>query len=156
MIRTIAIVVAVLLMISGGAIGVMKQVEWGPFAPGDDDAQNAAAESAKPPEPPRFIDMDPLVVPVFAGDVAVGTIQIHIKLETLGAENEEALNRLMPRISDAFLSDLYVFIPRLLRKTGNIDVIAIKQRLQRVALKTAGEGRVENVLVQSVTETGKR
>ncbi|MBT3361101.1 MAG: hypothetical protein HN403_15875 [Rhodospirillales bacterium] len=156
MIRTIAIAVAVLLMVAGGAIGVMKQFEWGPFAPGDGNADTAAADSEKPPEPPRFIDMDALVVPVFAGDAPVGTIQIQIKLETLGAENEEALHRLMPRISDAFLSDLYVYIPRLLRKTGNVDVIAIKQRLQAVATKTAGKGRVENVLVQSVTETGKR
>ncbi|MBL6928332.1 MAG: hypothetical protein ISR44_04095 [Rhodospirillales bacterium] len=156
MFRTIAISVAVLLMIAGGAIGVMKQIEWGPFAPGGDTPETAGSEDQSPPEPPRFVDMEALVVPVFAGDKAVGTIQIHIKLETLGAENEEALHRLMPRISDAFLRDLYVYIPRLLRKTGNVDVIAIKQRLQRVALKTAGKGRVENVLVQSVTETSKR
>lgn len=156
MVRKIAIAAAVFLMVCGGALGVLKQMEWWPFEPDNPNAQSASADSNQPPEPPRFIDMDVLVVPVFAGDRPVGTIQIHIKLETSGAENEEALNRLMPRLSDAFLSDLYVFIPRLLRKSGDLDVIAIKQRLQRVALKTAGKGRVENVLVQSVTETGKR
>ena len=153
MVRTIAIVVAVLLMVAGGTIGVMKQMELGPFASATESGET---EPQEPEEPPRFIDMDPLVVPVFAGDAVVATIQIHLKLETMGAANEEAINRLMPRLNDAFLRDLYTYIPRLLRKKGNVDVSAIKNRLQRVAVKTAGEGRIDNILVQSVTETGKR
>ncbi|MCG8511167.1 MAG: hypothetical protein MI741_18260 [Rhodospirillales bacterium] len=131
----------------------MKQLEWGPFAP--DNGEEAAAEAAEPSEPPRFIDMDPLVVPVFAGDKVVGTIQIQLKLETMGAENEEHINLIMPRLNDAFLRELYTYIPRLLRKEGSVDVFMIKQRLQRVAVKVAGKERIDNVLVQSVTEVDR-
>lgn len=153
MVRTVAIAVAVVLMIAGGAIGIMKQLQWGPFAPRGEEI--ADAEPPEPSEPPRFIDMDPLVVAVFSGDNVAGTVQIQIKLETMGAENEEHINQIMPRLSDAFLRDLYSYIPRLLEKQGSVDVLVVKKRLQRIAAKVAGEGRVDNVLVQSVTE-GKR
>lgn len=151
MVRIIAIVVAVILMITGGAVGIMKQLELGPFAPDNGEAE---AVAAAPTEPPRFMDMNPLVIPLFAGDQVAGRIQIQIKLETRGAENEEFLTRIMPRLSDAFLRELYSYLPRLLQKQGNVDVFLIKRRLQRVAEKTVGEGRVDNILIQSVTEAG--
>ena len=152
MVRVVTIVVAVILMIVGGAVGIMKQLEWGPFAP--DNGVTSETAAADPAEPPRFLDMDPLVIPLFAGDTVAGRVQIQIKLETKGAENEEYLTRVMPRLSDAFLRELYAYLPRVIRKQGNIDVILIKRRLQLVADKTAGEGRIDNILIQSVTEAG--
>lgn len=146
MIRIIAIAVAVILMVGGGAVGVMKHFEWGPFA------STTGAEET-PTEPPRFIDMDPLVIPVFAEGAVITTIQIQVKLETSGAKNEELINHIMPRLSDAFLRELYAYIPRLLRRDGNLDVFAIKKRLQMVGDKVAGEKVINNVLVQSVTES---
>lgn len=153
MVRTIAIAVAVILMIAGGAVGIMKQLEWGPFAPQSDVA---ATEPDKPAEPPRFLDMDPLVIPIFAEDRVVAAIQIQLKLETKGVANEDLLNRMKPRLGDAFLSDLYAFIPRLVQKGGQLDVLAIKQRLQLVADKVVGKGKVDSVLVQSVTDNTQR
>lgn len=152
MVRTIAIAVAVILMIAGGAVGIMKQLEWGPFAPhAEQDALPAAAV-----EQPRFIDMDPLVIPIFAEDRVVAAIQIQLKLETMGAANETYLNKLKPRISDAFLRELYAFIPRLVQKGGQLDVLAIKRRLQMIADNVAGPGRINGVLVQSVSDTVQR
>ncbi len=151
MVRVIAITVAVVLMLVGGAIGIMKQLELGPFAP---VAEEVAVETETPPELPRFLDMDPLVIPVFAGDEVAGTIQILVKLETMGGENETYLQSIMPRLNDAFLRDLYSFIPRSLKKQGNIELPIIKQRLKLVADKVAGEGRVDNVLIQSISEGG--
>lgn len=153
MVRTIAIAVAVILMLAGGAVGIMKQLEWGPFASKE---SAAAAEAAKPAEPPRFLDMDPLVIPIFAEDRVVAAIQIQLKLETSGAANEEYLNRIKPRLGDAFLRDLYAFIPRVVQKGGQLDVLAIKRRLQTVADKVAGPGKINSVLVQSVSDNTQR
>ncbi|WP_316976455.1 hypothetical protein [Shumkonia mesophila] len=152
MVRTIAIAAAIILMIAGGAVGIMKQLEWGPFAP------RAGQEAAlvAPVEAPRFIDMDPLVIPVFAEDRVVAAIQIQLKLETLGAANETYLNSIKPRLSDAFLRELYAFIPRLVQKGGQLDVLAIKRRLQMIADNVAGAGRINGVLVQSVSDTVQR
>lgn len=152
MVRIIAIAVAVILMIAGGAVGIMKQLEWGPFAP----AVDAAAEPEKPVGPPRFLDMDPLVIPIFAEDRVIAAIQIQLKLETRGVENEDYLIRMKPRLGDAFLRDLYAFIPRLVQKGGQLDVLAIKQRLQMVADKVAGAGKINSVLVQSISDNTQR
>jgi hypothetical protein len=153
MVRTIAIAVAVILMIAGGAVGVMKQLAWGPFAA---KTEEGAAQPDKPAEPPRFLDMDPLVIPIFADDRVIAAIQIQLKLETRGAANEDYLNRMKPRLSDAFLRDLYAFIPRLVQKGGQLDVLAIKQRLQMIADKVAGAGKINSVLVQSVSDNTQR
>ncbi len=151
MVRTIAIAVAIILMIAGGAVGIMKQLEWGPFAPRAEQEASVAAV-----EQPRFIDMDPLVIPIFTEDRVVAAIQIQLKLETMGAANEAHLNSIKPRISDAFLRELYAFIPRLVQKGGQLDVLAIKRRLQMIADNVAGPGRINGVLVQSVSDTVQR
>lgn len=152
MVRTIAIAAAIILMIAGGTVGIMKQLEWGPFAP----QAERAAEPESPVEAPRFIDMDPLVIPIFAEDRVVAAIQIQLKLETMGAANESHLNAIKPRLSDAFLRELYAFIPRLVQKGGQLDVLAIKRRLQMIADNVAGPGRISGVLVQSVSDTVQR
>jgi hypothetical protein len=41
-----------------------------------------------------------------------------------------------------------------LQKQGNIELPVIKERLKLVADKVAGEGRVDNVLIQSISEGG--
>ncbi len=143
------IVFAMLLMLSGGTISVMKTLEMGPFA----ETEGEATEAVVVNEPPRFIEMGLLLIPIFSGDAVATTIQIQIKLETMGSENESKVTKLMPRINDAFLRDLYAFIPRLVRKEGKISAIVIKQRLEMIAGKVTGPDLIRNVLVQSITET---
>lgn len=147
--KKFVIVFAVLLMLSGGSIGVMKTLEVGPFA----KAEGEASGKTEPNEPPRFIEMGMLLIPIFSGDRVATTIQLQIKLETMGTEREAKINKLMPRINDAFLSDLYAFIPRLIKKEGKIRAIVIKNRLEMIAGKVAGQGLITNVLVQSITDT---
>ena len=138
-----------LLMLSGATISIMKTLDVGPFA----ETEGKGTVEVAPNEPPRFIDVGLLLIPIFSGDAVATTIQIQIKLETMGAENESKLSRLMPRINDAFLRDLYDFIPRLIRKQGNISAMVVKERLEMIAGKMAGPGLVSNVLVQSITDT---
>ena len=147
--KKFVIVFAILLMLSGGSIGIMKTLEIGPFA----KTEGEAAETAVLNEPPRFIEMGLLLIPIFTGDRVATTIQLQIKLETMGAERESKINKLMPRINDAFLSDLYAFIPRLVRKEGKIRAIVIKKRLEMIAGKVAGPDLITNVLVHSITDT---
>jgi hypothetical protein len=143
------IVFALLLMLSGGTISIMKALEMGPFA----QKEGEAVEEATVDETPRFIDMGLLLIPIFSGDRVATTIQIQIKLETMGSDNETMVKKIMPRISDAFLRDLYAFIPRLIRKQGKISAIVIKTRLEMIGAKVAGPELISNVLVQSITNT---
>ena len=147
--KKFVVVFAMLLMLSGGTISIMKTLEMGPFA----KTEGEKAEDVAQENPPRFIEMGLLLIPIFSGDRVATTIQIQIKLETLGVENESKVNKMMPRINDAFLRDLYAFIPRLIRKQGKISAIVIKERLELIAGRVAGPDLISNVLVQSITDT---
>jgi hypothetical protein len=146
------IIFAVLVMLGGGAISVMKWLQIGPF----ELTGGELAEQQESQEPPRFIDMDQLTIPIFQGEKVVANFQIQLKLEALGEANESKLLRLLPRLSDAFWRDLYAFIPRLLRKERQIDAIVIKERLRLVGEKVVGKGVINNILVQSLANQPSR
>ncbi len=149
--KKIGIIIAIIMIIAGGAVGVLKWQQIWPFAP-----KGEVVKEAPPPEPPRFVEMDLLIIPVFSGDKVAATFQIQFKLETVGEENEKKIMELMPRLNDIFLRDLYIFIPRLLRKNQNIDVPVIKRRLQLLADKLAGKGVIKAVLIQSLSDIQRR
>ncbi|MDP6603094.1 MAG: hypothetical protein QGG17_02730 [Rhodospirillales bacterium] len=150
--KKLIIAFTVLLMLGGGTVSVLKVLEIGPFAPTPDGASAEQVFDA-PAEPPRFLEVEQMHIPIFAGDRVATTIQVLVKLETIGSENEPKLTRMMPRLSDAFLRDLFGTLPRMLRNDEQLNVVVIKRRLQRVADKIVGLGLVDNVLVQSVTDT---
>ena len=153
--KKLIMVFAGMMMLGGAAVSVMKVLEFGPFSPATGDAAVAGGTSrANAPEPPRFIDLDPLIVPVFHGSEIVTTIQISLKLEAIGIVNETKIGRIKPRLNDAYIKDLYSFIPRLLENQERVNVFIIKKRLQMVSERVAGPGVVADVLVQSILDTG--
>lgn len=146
--KKFVIIFAVLLMIAGAAVSIMKTMELGPFAPEGENGEEGSADSEDAPkkaklEPPRFVDMEPLVIPFIQGTKVSTTIQITLKLEAMGAENEAKIMKLLPRLSDAFLRDLYSYVPRLLSKRARVDVFVIKRRLQMVSDRVAGPGTID-------------
>jgi flagellar basal body-associated protein FliL len=145
--KKLVIILAVLLMVAGGVVSVMKTMGLGPFAP-----KHVAAEDGTT-APPRFIDVEPLNIPVFNENRVPATVQIQLKLEAIGKENEEQIIRLLPRISDAFLRDMHAFIPRLLKMKEGINVVIIKKRLQIISERLVGPNLINNILVQSISDS---
>ena len=135
--KKLIIAFAVILLIAGGTVAALKYLKMGPFA-GKDEKVTAKAKAI---EPPRFITIPSLNVPLFADDKVAGTVLIQLKIETIGSKNEAKVNRLLPRINDAFLRELHTFIPRLLQKTKRLDVFILKKRLLMVCDRVVGKGR---------------
>ena len=152
--KKLVIAVAIMLMLAGGTISVLKWLGVGPF--GDGGAVETKATGTTPGEPPSFVTMEVLVIPIFQGEKVAATVQIELKLEATDAESASEIARLLPRLSDAFLRDLYGFIPRHLRKEERLDIALIKDRLQMVGDKVAGSGVIKSVLVQAVLESPGR
>ncbi len=150
--KKVIIIVAILIMLTGGGVGVMKQFKLGPFAEGGD----VASLLPKKKEKLVFLDMPSLTIPVLQGEQVAAVIQIELKLSTRGAKNEARLERLMPRLGDAFLRDLYGFLPRHLRKEERIDLDVVKHRLEVIGEEIAGQGIIADVLVQSIIDNPNR
>lgn len=137
-------------MLGGSVTSLLKFVEIGPFA-----TEEAVVEEEIEEEELKsiFIDMEPILIPIFKGNEAVAKIQIQVKLETKSTESAIKIQRMMPRISDAFIKDLHAFLPRMLKEHERIDVFVLKQRLKLISDRNFGKNLVEDVLVQSVIDT---
>ncbi len=147
--KIIVVVVAIVLMLAGASFSVLKWMEIGPFAPDD----GTAAESAEPEGEPIFIDLEPLMVNIFQDNEVATTIQITVKLETLGDDNAKDVNQQLPKIMDALLRDLHGFLPRVLKdEDAQLDVFVLKKRLKLTADRLFPDGRIHDVLIQSVNE----
>jgi len=152
-VKKLFIALAAVLILAGGAVAAMKWLQVGPFAV----AEGTTKE--KPPEPVKesiFVDLDPLTLPLIQGDQIAGTIQIQVKLETIGTDNAIYLKRRLTKIKDAFVRDLHGFLPRMLKKEERINVVILKDRLKVIGQRLLGPGYIEDVLIQSVVETAAR
>ncbi|WP_046021314.1 hypothetical protein [Magnetospira sp. QH-2] len=92
-----------------------------------------------PVEEPLYVDLEPLLVPLIQGDRMQATVTIEVKFECMGKENEDKIKRLAPKLSDTFLRDLYSYLPRMLRKTSEVDLALLKDRLLLLSAKATGD-----------------
>jgi len=146
--KKLIIIIALLVMLTGGAIAALKTMSLGPFK----NQIKAVKVKKFQADTAIFIDMEPLGIPIFRGNRVIATIQIQVKLETGNEDNSDIIKRKMPVIRDAFIRDLHSFMPRLLKAKERVDVLIVKQRLQYIGDKVAGKGLIKNVLVQSVLD----
>ena len=152
--KLLIIIIAIVILAAGSGVTVMQQMELGPFAkeaeltPEQKAAAAAEAARLKALEPPRYVSLEPLLIPIFRGDVVAATIQLQIKIETRSG-NESMIYKQMPRLKDAYIRDLHAYVPRLLRKHRELDLGALKRRLQIIGERTIGKGLIDGVLVQS-------
>lgn len=144
--KKLLVAFVIVIMIAGGAVATLKSLEIGPFFGGKDEAR------AVKDEPALFIDMDPLVIPIYEGNRVISVIQINLKLEAKGKDNEQFVRRVLPRLHDAFLRDLYDYIPRLMRQGRSVDLITIKSRLNLVGKRVVKGSQLNNILIQSMVD----
>lgn len=148
--QKLVIAVVLVTIISGGAIATLKVLEIGPFA------APKVADASKPTEvvrdePPKYIKMEPIFIPVIAQNKVAVTFRIEIQLETYGRDNQQMLLHLKTKLNDIFIRDLHAFIPRLFREKKELDVTIIKKRMELIASRSTSPGVITGVLVQSVT-----
>tara|TARA_B100000902_G_scaffold124917_1_gene124713 strand:- start:53 stop:499 length:447 start_codon:yes stop_codon:yes gene_type:complete len=145
--KKIVIIFAVLLMLTGGIISVLKWLKIGPFS------NTVEIEEVAPINPPLTIKMDKLSIPIFADDRIAATILIELKLEALGAENQVRITKQLPRLTDAFFKDLYVFVPQLIRRNTKLTTSILATRMQKIAKKVLGEGVLHKVIILKVSDS---
>jgi flagellar basal body-associated protein FliL len=148
--QKLVIAVVLVTIISGGAIATLKVLEIGPFA------APKVTDTSKPTEvvrdePPKYIKMEPIFIPVITQNKVAVTLRIEIQLETYGRDNQQMLLHLKTKLNDIFIRDLHAFIPRLFREKKELDVTIIKKRMELIASRSTSPGVITGVLVKSVT-----
>ena len=158
--KKLIIAFAVLILLAGGTVTLLKYLAVGPFEISEEErlaqeAANAQAEKTRAifEARPRYVEMDAIHVPVFNNNQVQGTIMIHYKLEVLNVDNERKVAKAQRRLSDALIKDFSFYIPRTLRNNKTLDVTLIKYRIMMTADKMLGKGVVSDALIQAMTNT---
>ncbi len=139
----------ILLMLGGMGFG-----GWFAYNKYINPSDGTAKEAEKPPPPPIVqVRMAPISVSVIGTDRAEQTVSILVSLET-EAPQQAMVKANMPRLSDAFLSTMYIGVNnrQIVRKDGLINISAVKEKLGVAADRVLGPGVVKNILVQSATQ----
>jgi hypothetical protein len=150
-IKKIVIIFSVILMLTGGTVSVLKWLQVGPFAVVSDEDLKAG-EDALPDVPPIAIAMDDLFISIIADDKVAATVMIKLNVEVIGTENEVKVTKLLPRLSDAYFKDLYVFIPRVIRAQKKLNAAILTERLMMVSEKVMGPNVISSVIIEDLSE----
>lgn len=140
--KKILIILVVLLLLGGGGGGYYYYFILLP-------EQEAMAEPAPPPPPDtRFVELQSLRIPVMRNGAVTNYVSLDISLETIGPDNESTARSLLPRVRNAFLTDLLGYFAAV-PVEDSIMVKPIKRRLLILCNRVLGQGVVNDVLIQN-------
>jgi hypothetical protein len=143
-VKKIIIIFSIILMLSGATVSVLKFLQIGPFA--------ETSEEAVPEVPPVKIAMNDFYISILAEDRVAATVMIKLSIEVIGKENEDTVSKLLPRVADSFLKDLYVFIPRVIRLQDKLSAEVLSERLMMIGAKVLGPNIINNIIIEEVNE----
>lgn len=100
----------------------------------------------------KFVDLDPLVVPIVGNNGVSQLISIAVTLE-VDSGMAEKVDTYSPRITDAFIQDMYGALSReAAMENGIVKVKMIKYRLKKVLKRVLGEDMQANILLQGLQQ----
>ncbi len=125
----------------------------------------AATAVAESPAKPRtaaiggeagaaFIKLDPLQIAVTPDGRRFYQVLLAVSLEVPQAENQAVVEKLMPRLRDAYIRELYGRPVNRDGRWGPQELELVKRRLLAQSDRVLGPGVVSNVLVQQALRFG--
>lgn len=159
--RTLLLILAVAVLFGGGGFGAGYLLFAEPSAAGDEAAENGAAT---PPAhgdakggsifaPPVFVNIGPINVPVLGEDRVEQFVTLVVALEVSDPFTAERVREQGPRLTDAYLQELYGGIASgQMMAQGLLDLPTVKERLAKATTRVVGRDKVRDVLVQVVNQ----
>ncbi|WP_119165502.1 flagellar basal body-associated FliL family protein [Algihabitans albus] len=108
------------------------------------------AEKAAIKPAPLYVSLDKLLVPVIENNRVTHHLTLAISVEVAGPEADAKLREAMPRVIDAFNTELYGLMSLEFVRQGGAELPLVKQRLLLVSERELGPGVITDVLIRSV------
>lgn len=140
-----AIILVVLLVVLGGGGYVGWQQMGGSSS---EAAGEGGGGSSFFDDEPKFVELDLLTAPFVRGGKFVRYVVLVINLEVVNDDAVDEVRAVMPRLRDAFISDLHTLATMRNPEQKMINIKRIKSRLLISAQEVMGENIVRDVLVQ--------
>ncbi|MCF8480160.1 MAG: hypothetical protein K9H25_07005 [Rhodospirillum sp.] len=149
------IVIVALLVVGGGVVGAMK-FGFVPDVLGLFSTEGAAEPKELTPleqfgQPPFLMSMKPIEIPVIMNGQVVrrSNFRFRIQIDPKDAAMfQYAGHKLHAEMFEALMG----FLPRHLETRDRVDLMAVKQRMRKVADLVLGMGKVKDVLIQGYFE----
>jgi len=143
-----------IILLSGGSIGLMMYLEIGPFA--NEEKKENVDNMPKDEESEKklvvqTITMAPLSIPIIQNGKIALNLQLEVQIDTTDKKAPK-LREKLPILKDAYVRDLFSFIPRQLRKSKKLDQETLRRRLQVMGQRTIGKGIINAVNIKSYSE----
>lgn len=101
----------------------------------------------------EFVELDPLILPIVDNSGVNQTVSLVISFEVLNSEAALQVEKMSPKLKDAFIQDMYGILNRhAALKGGVIQVGMIKKRLNSISTAVLGQNVVNDVLLQVVQQ----
>lgn len=140
-----------LLLAGGGAYFYMTQPSQA--KDGHDVAELVESEEAA--KEVHFVELSPLILSVVNDRGMAQVISLVVSVEVDTQEKADTVNKYAPRLTDAFLSDLYgAFSHKGVASGKAIHVAYLKERLNTVSSNVLGAEVVNDVLLQVLQQRG--
>lgn len=96
----------------------------------------------------QFVELPPLIIPVINDRGVTQMVSLVVAVEVNSQEKADQVTKYAPKLTDAYLSDLYGAFSRKAPEGGMVPIAYLKQRLNKMSAKVLGEGVIDDVLLQ--------
>ena len=147
--KKVLIPILALLLLAGGGAGAY-------FYMGKSEASTGGAKAEAKKDAPKdgestvtFVPMEAIVLPVIGRDGISQTVSMVVSLQVSDKEKAEKIKAQLPKLQDAFLSEMYGSLSSPATMEGGvIKVSALKEQLVQIAKKVLGDDQIDGVLLQ--------
>lgn len=138
------ILVVVLLVLGGGGYFGWLQMNESPPEPADTERASGFFSNSEP----KFVELDLLTAPFIKGGKFVQYVVLVVILEVANDDEVDEVRAVIPRLRDAFVTDLHTLATMRNPEQKMLNLKRIKSRLLASAHKVMGVNTVREVLVQ--------
>ncbi|MCB9965065.1 MAG: flagellar basal body-associated FliL family protein [Rhodospirillales bacterium] len=101
----------------------------------------------------EYVELDPLILPIIDEYGISQVISLVVSIEVADAAAAEKINKMKPRLKDAYIQDMYGALNKQASlKGGVVQVDKLKARLNKVSAQVVGEDVIHDVLLQVVQQ----
>lgn len=109
----------------------------------------AADDAAKQEDDIQFVELNPLMLPIISKHGSTQMVSLIVSVEVDSLDKADQVKKYSPRLTDAFLTDLYsAFGYQTALNGGEIPLTYLKERLNKISAKVLGDDVVDDVLLQ--------
>jgi flagellar FliL protein len=147
--KKILIPILALLLLAGGGAGAYFFMGKADAAAGPEAVKEAKKEGKAEGEKTIYVPMQAIILPIIGRDGISQTISMVVSLQVSDQAKADKVKEALPRLADAFLSDMYGNLSsQSAMQGGVIKVSVLKERLAEITKKVMGEDMVQGVLLQ--------